>query len=141
VICETKCIWSHYLLFDPKKSLRTLHCRYARGPGRFNRLMRLCPSIHTFSHERIPSGRSGERAITSRPLVRPSGRTCESNHYPALSNRLPCPVGLVGSPHNSRRRLTGFVNRLLGGDLSRAGRFSKAPWRRGRTMNVAGGRD
>jgi hypothetical protein len=91
-----------------------LHCRSARGPGRFNRLMRLCPSIHTFSHERIPSGHSGERAVTSRPLVRPSGRTCESNHYAALSNRLPCPVGLVGSPCNSKVRLKGFFNSLLG---------------------------
>jgi hypothetical protein len=97
-----------------RKASRTLHCRSARGSGRFNRLMRLCPSIHTFSHERIPSGHSGERAITSRPLVRASGRTCESNHYATLWNRLPCPVGLAGSPHNSRRQLTGFFNSLLG---------------------------
>jgi hypothetical protein len=83
--------------------------------------MRLCPSTHTFSHERIPSGHSGERAITSRPLVRPSGGTRESNHYAALSNRLPCPVGLVGSPHNSKRQLTGFFNSLLVGTARQTG--------------------
>jgi hypothetical protein len=31
-----------------------------------------------------------------------------------LSNRLPCPAGLAGSPQNSRGRLTGFFNSLLG---------------------------
>jgi hypothetical protein len=50
-------------------------------------MVRLCPSIHTLSRERIPSEHSGERAITSRPLVRASGRTCESNHYAVLPNR------------------------------------------------------
>jgi hypothetical protein len=50
---------------------------------------RLCPSIHTLSCERIPSGHSGERAITPRPSVRASGRTCESNHCAALPNRPP----------------------------------------------------
>jgi hypothetical protein len=50
-------------------------------------MVRLCPSIHTFSHERIPSGHSGERAIPPRPSVRASSCTCESNHYAALPNR------------------------------------------------------
>jgi hypothetical protein len=76
-------------------------------------MMRLCPSIHTFSHERIPSGHSGERAMASRPLVRASDRICESNHCAALRSTLP---GLALSPGNRRLcpgELMGFFSNLL----------------------------
>jgi hypothetical protein len=91
-------MWSHYLLMDVRKAFRALHPGPGKWPGLslHYQVMRLCPSIHTFSHERIPSGHSGERATTSRPLVRASGDTCESNHYADLPNRLPCLVPAHG---------------------------------------------
>jgi hypothetical protein len=70
-------------------------------------LVRLCPSMHTFFYERMPSGHSGERAITSRPLVRASGRTCESNHYAALPNR-PARLGLPCIPVHGEPRSRSF---------------------------------
>jgi hypothetical protein len=45
VICETKCIWSHYLLLDREQSLPDLALSSAQGPDRFNRLMRLCSIV------------------------------------------------------------------------------------------------
>jgi hypothetical protein len=45
VICETKCIWSHYLLLDREKSLPNLALSLRKGAGRFNRLMRLCSFV------------------------------------------------------------------------------------------------
>jgi hypothetical protein len=68
-------------------------------------MMRLCPSIHTFPHERLPSGHSSEQATTSRPLARAGAHACELNHYTALSNRLPCLAPLARkSPVASRKR-------------------------------------
>ena len=52
-------------------------------------MARLCPSIRTFANEGIPSGHSGERAIAPRHSVRPSGPTCEPNHYADLPSRSP----------------------------------------------------
>jgi hypothetical protein len=45
VICETKCIWSRYLLLNCEESLPNLVPWLRRGPGRFNRLMRLCSFV------------------------------------------------------------------------------------------------
>jgi hypothetical protein len=46
VTCETKCIWSHYLLLDREISLPDLALSLrTRGPDRFNRLMRLCSFV------------------------------------------------------------------------------------------------
>ena len=53
-------------------------------------MTRLCPSIHPFADERIPSGHSGERAISSRILVGIRSRSRESNHYAASRSRSSC---------------------------------------------------
>jgi hypothetical protein len=46
VICETKCIWSHYLLLDREKRLPNLVPSLRKGAaGRYNRLMRLCSFV------------------------------------------------------------------------------------------------
>jgi hypothetical protein len=36
VICETKCIWSHYLLLDREKNLPNLVPSLRKRPGRLN---------------------------------------------------------------------------------------------------------
>jgi hypothetical protein len=93
VICETKCIWSHYLPLDREKSLPDLAL-----------------------------------SLRTRATLQPIDATTP---WRGFANRLPCPVGLVGSPHNSTRQLTGFFNRLLVGTAHQTG-TDKAQGVRGR---------
>jgi hypothetical protein len=75
VICETKCIWSHYLLLDREKSLSNL----------------------------VPSLRKGAGPLQP---IDATMQLCRTD-YPASP-------GLAGSLYNSKVRLTGFFNSLLG---------------------------
>jgi hypothetical protein len=45
VIYETKCIWSHYLLLDRKKSLPDLALSLRTKAGPLQPLMRLCSFV------------------------------------------------------------------------------------------------
>jgi hypothetical protein len=68
VICETKRIWSHYLLLDREETLPNLAPSFRKGPGRFNRLTR--PRLGGALSNRLPcpAGMAGS-AYNSRPLL------------------------------------------------------------------------
>jgi hypothetical protein len=73
-------------------------------------MMRLCPSIHTFSHERIPSGHSGERAITSRPLV-PKWTHLRVEPLGSHAEQITRPRSSTWQPTCLLRRAHGFFSR------------------------------
>ncbi len=76
VICEAKRIWSHHFLLDLRKACRALQHGPRKWPGLsvHYQLTRLCPSIHTFSHERIPSGHSSLAEQIALPRPNPRSR-------------------------------------------------------------------